>query len=272
MIDINKLYTESPLINTGITIKASPLLKNIISHYSFSLVKVSKIKSKLSVIPDASGCIVFTFYDTHMESKVWGATSHITEVNKTEEKQALLFMIEFMQGGLKHFTSECQSDLNDQIVDLKTINKELNNMVKALYESSTSINEFITKLEINLIKLLDTQTYNDTFRNSINIVKNLSGNISVKSLSNTLNYSERQLSRIYKEHLGINAKNYIQLVKINKILLDMQLQNEALASLAYSYQYHDESHLIKSFKSICGVTPKSYKENMSDFYNESLKF
>lgn len=272
MLDIKKLYTESDLTKNELIIKASPLLNNIVSHYSLSLINVSDSKEKLSIIPDASGCMVFTFYEHTLDSKVWGATSHIVKVNRSEESAGLLLKIEFMQGGLKYFSYDYQSDLKDRILSLEIVNKYLHESIYQIYESSNDIISFIKLLDNLLIRQGINHKKNEAFNSSIQIVKKLDANISVKELSNMINYSERQLSRIYKEHLGMSAKTYIQMVKINKLLKQMQSSDDTMHLLAHKHNFHDQAHFINVFKNICGVSPKIYKENMSDFYNEDLKF
>ena len=36
--------------------------------------------------------------------------------------------------------------------------------------------------------------------------------------------------------------------------------------------YFDQAHFIHDFRSVCGVTPGTYRAELSDFYNEPLKF
>ncbi len=36
--------------------------------------------------------------------------------------------------------------------------------------------------------------------------------------------------------------------------------------------FYDMPHFIHEFKSICGITPQKYQDNMSDFYSEIAKF
>lgn len=272
MVSIKDLYNNGLMLESDLIIKPSDLLDNYISYYSFSLVKVSKIKTQLTIIPDASGCIVFTFNDTKMDSKVWGPTSCVTMVNKTEEKQAMMFKIEFIQGGLRYFTAEYQSDLRDKIVELEMVNTALNNKVCHLYEKSKSIAWFIEALEVYLIQLVHSKRKISAFDYSIQMVKKQNGQLSVKNLSKAVNYSERQLNRIYNEHLGMNIKMYTQLTRINKVIMQMKTQKINATALANEYYYYDQAHFTKAFKNICGVTPKVFLANMSDFYNEELKF
>ena len=41
------------------------------------------------------------------------------------------------------------------------------------------------------------------------------GNITVQKLSNDIHYSERQLNRIFRQHVGASAKSFSRLIRIN---------------------------------------------------------
>ena len=46
----------------------------------------------------------------------------------------------------------------------------------------------------------------------------------------------------------------------------------SLTHLAQELGYFDQAHFIHDFRSVCGVTPGTYRAELSDFYNEPLKF
>lgn len=71
---------------------------------------------------------------------------------------------------------------------------------------------------------------------------------------------------------------------LDTILLPILLAREAPAAvrllnsdrpltyLAQESGFYDQAHFIRDFKEVCGITPGGYRNKMSDFYNEPLKF
>ncbi len=70
----------------------------------------------------------------------------------------------------------------------------------------------------------------------------------------------------------MSAKMFLKLVRINNTINILKYTDYNLADNAQILGFYDQSHFIKDFKAICGVTPKSFMENMSDFYNEEFKY
>jgi len=41
-----------------------------------------------------------------------------------------------------------------------------------------------------------------------------------------------------------------------------------IAAVSELAGFQDPSHFVRDFELICGITPKTYRDNMSDFYNK----
>jgi AraC-like DNA-binding protein len=80
----------------------------------------------------------------------------------------------------------------------------------------------------------------------------------VEELAEKLGYSTRHLNSRFRQHFGMSPKLFIKMVKFNHALKCMDEMNpqRTLASIAHETGYHDQSHFIRDFKSLCGKTPK----------------
>jgi AraC-like DNA-binding protein len=76
-------------------------------------------------------------------------------------------------------------------------------------------------------------------------------------------YSERHIERLFMESVGINPKNFANIIKLHSFLKQLKKTTEkaSLTELVYQSGYADQSHLIKEFKKITGMTPTAYKNN-----------
>lgn len=85
----------------------------------------------------------------------------------------------------------------------------------------------------------------------------LTPSISVTALADTACLSKKQYERIFREHVGMNPKEYARIVRFQKSMWLMQRGNRNYADIAAACGYSDQSHLIREFKSMTGHTPGS---------------
>lgn len=90
-------------------------------------------------------------------------------------------------------------------------------------------------------------------------------------LANTSCLSYKQFSRIFKESIGLNPKEYLQIHRFSKTVNQLQLDfgEKSIDEIALTNGYYDKSHLIKEFKSYSGFTPSEFISN-SDPYSEYM--
>lgn len=105
----------------------------------------------------------------------------------------------------------------------------------------------------------------------VRIVSLNGGCIKIESLAERLNISKRQLERKVIETIGLSPKEFSRIIRFQKSLYIKQLKPELnLTSLAYESGFADQSHFIKEFKSISGLSPSIYftkSPAFSDYYS-----
>jgi AraC-like DNA-binding protein len=90
----------------------------------------------------------------------------------------------------------------------------------------------------------------------LNIQRNIS-EVSTIQLYKEYNISKRQFQRRFKERAGIHLGMYIRVLKFQRSLQLLHVNNfEKLSDIAYSLGYADQSHFIREFKFFTGYTPK----------------
>jgi len=80
---------------------------------------------------------------------------------------------------------------------------------------------------------------------------------SIAALSAELGLGERQLERLFHEHVGLRPKLFARVLRLQRAvtLVRRPLKNQAeLAALA---GYADEPHLLREFRALSGVTPRA---------------
>lgn len=87
--------------------------------------------------------------------------------------------------------------------------------------------------------------------------------LTVEELAAQLGYSTRNLHSRFTQCFGMSPKKFIRLVRFSRALQYMydNTGDRTFSSIAHEAGYHDQSHLIKDFKAICGKTPKEISGN-----------
>ncbi|MEL7270226.1 MAG: AraC family transcriptional regulator [Bacteroidota bacterium] len=94
--------------------------------------------------------------------------------------------------------------------------------------------------------------------------------IRVQDIAQKLDISSVTLRNLFDEHVGVTPKELIKITRTHNVLKQCAFFKENLTELGYEFGYFDQSHFIKEFKSVMGITPKAYFRNEQlafDFYN-----
>ncbi|WP_052446587.1 helix-turn-helix transcriptional regulator [Candidatus Soleaferrea massiliensis] len=96
-----------------------PALRSCIAHYTLSLAAYGNdAPDTLSLIPDASGCLIFTPYPGRLESVFWGPTTKIVVVDNGPDEPPVRIFVEFLPGGAHRLLGFPLAELCDRQVDL----------------------------------------------------------------------------------------------------------------------------------------------------------
>jgi AraC-like DNA-binding protein len=91
--------------------------------------------------------------------------------------------------------------------------------------------------------------------------------ITVKSLREDLNISERQFERRFSQTVGLSPQSYIRVKRFNEAIRLMKTgQYQRLTDIAYALHFHDQSHFIREVKVFSGMTPKDISQKAENFH------
>jgi len=81
--------------------------------------------------------------------------------------------------------------------------------------------------------------------------------VSLSLLSEELHINTYNLIKIFKEYYDLPPHQYLVNLKIEKAKI-LLLENKSCTEVAYLSGFFDQSHFIRHFKKIVGITPKRY--------------
>ncbi|ADO84028.1 AraC family transcriptional regulator [Ilyobacter polytropus] len=150
-----------------------------------------------------------------------------------------------------------RNEIAEDIWNLFVTSREKNNNKKFL------IDLYVQKLVYDLIQ--DESTHDLLYPNdshpvskSIKFIdENITNNISVKELSESLYMSESNFSHMFKKNTGCNPIEYIRDKKLD--YSKELLKTKSVTETSYDLGYDNISYFIKLFKKKYSLTPKQYQ-------------
>lgn len=117
-----------------------------------------------------------------------------------------------------------------------------------------------------LEQLLEHKKDFDYVRRAAEIIRQKDGLLSQEYLTDRIYISLRQLQRAFKQQIGMTAKQYMRLARLNAVQRYLQGHQQVnFSEAAYRHGFADQSHFIREFKSFTGYSPGSFLEDRERF-------
>lgn len=247
------------------------LLQPYISNYTISFPTPHTMPDEYTVLPTASSTLVFSVSADSIIGGLRGVNTKACNVGTHANKMKILLLIEFHPGGLYPFFRIDQFELVDSSFMLVELDKTLKQALENELIKSERIEFLVEAIDrIFIARLTERHTGKGISAIMRSIVKQ-HGSISTRELSSEFYYSEKQIRRLFLRYVGTSPKTFSRIVRVNYALRLLQNQPQHFADVAAHAGFFDHPHLIHDFKTIFGLTPQAYKQNMSVFYNDWSK-
>lgn len=263
----NRYGVQAARTPSHIYLLPHPALRPYIAHYTLCLRSDFTAPAEtLTLIPDASGCLVFTWLPQGLEGRMYGPTTETVTVQNDLGRCPLRFFVEFRPGGLYPFSGIPQGLLADRVWPLVDTAPELLAAVQNGWCAAADLDEFVRAVDGLLLGWSLTPSPAAAMLDFLRTGRDPA------ALADYTGYSPRHLSRLFQEGAGMGCKSFVRVLRVNAAVQRIQSRPVSLTRLAQELGYYDQSHFIHDFKSVCGVTPGAYRRALAEFYNEPLKF
>lgn len=245
------------------------LLQPYISCYTITFPR--EMANEYTILPTASSTMVISLSTNNIFSSLRGVNTKACNVGAHANKMKFLLLIEFRSGCLYPFINVDQYELTNNSFKLNELDKTLTQSIESELIKSERIEDLIEALDkIFITRLLDYDTGKDitTMMNRITLQN---GNISMRELSSESYYSEKHIRRLFLQYVGTTPKIFSRIVRVNYAIRLLQSNPTHLIGVATRAGFFDQPHFIHDFKTICGLSPQEYIQNMSLFYNDEFK-
>jgi len=274
--DINKYNDHTRILiqekNVCLYVFPHTSLRSYISNYTITFPKhANDISENYTVLPHASATLVIEIEADNTYINLYGPATIPDIVGTDALTKEFLLIIEFQPAGLFALTGITQAELTDKGFLLDMVDPILDRQLREMVEKNETIHTLIADLD-KVFHQTFKYPYPPQMRTAIHEIIKYSGVLPIKQVSEKLHYSERQMGRLFNQHVGVSPKLFSRIVRVNYSLRLLRNTTKNIETIAGLTGYHDPSHFLRDFKLVCGITPQEFRLKMSDFYNEINKF
>lgn len=158
-----------------------------------------------------------------------------------------------MQAGLEEKYAYYLSDLYINKIESLEDEDALN------YLNAVMLMDFMTQIKSGIV--YSKTTTSTLIQNTLSYIdQHLYDDLSLTQVADVLESNSSYLSRLFKQEVGIPFTEYIHHSRIKKAQHLLLLTDLSIVDISNKLGYTTQSHFTKTFKKICGVTPKQYKQ------------
>lgn len=174
-----------------------------------------------------------------------------------------IILIVFRPHGVKPFFSFPLVELLNENLSLQEL---LNNETIELEDkllNAPNNKQRIVLLENFLIKRLIHKNEFERVDRAIKTIEYAKGQIKTQDIACEVCLGIKQFERIFSKYVGINPKKYASIVRFQNAIQMNSKRKRNLTQIAVDNGYYDQSHFIREFKSLTGLTPKVFFDRRS---------
>ena len=256
------------------TFKPHKDLESIVKFYWTLEVPFDPKNKKQKIVPD--GCIEMTFnwgnkikrytsendFILHPNAMVMGQRTksyYILPVGNVDT-----FAICFYPIGFGNFVKTTLENLVDKETPIAELfgQAEANELEQQIVEAIDT-EQRINIVETFLLKKLNLKNIiNNIVKSTVDAILKTNGTTPINVILKDNISKRRQLERHFKKQIGISPKQLSKAIRLQATLqLLLNKKSLTLTDIAYESDYFDQSHFIKDFKDLVGVTPKDFLDN-----------
>ena len=258
--------------STHLYLAPHPDLRPFIAHYTLCLANVASpppASDTLTLIPDASGCLVLSPGDGALAVRLYGPSTVPVTVRNDLGQCPLRFFVEFLPGGLRAFLPVPLWELSDQVLPAGDLSGELSRFLEDGLSRAPDLDEFVLGVDRGLRQRCQPEGSLSPLL--LKLSRGALHTATARDLSAETCYSQRHLSRLFRERAGLSAKAFFRVLRINAAVRCLEAGPVSLTRLAQDLGYYDQSHFTHDFRQVCGAPPTLYQAGMADFYKEPMK-
>lgn len=188
----------------------------------------------------------------------------VTPIVIDRAEQAKLCGVSFSPGGVFAFFGGAFSENGSGLVDLVDLSWP---EPWALHEKLSGANRSAKRLDLLEAAFLDfapvSQGWDRIVRQASALLRK---GVNVRDVAHQCNTSQQTLITRFRERTGLTPKTFSRIERFQQLLRNRSCE-QTWAEAALDAGFSDQSHMVRDFKSLAGVSPTGYEPSGSDHHN-----
>lgn len=165
--------------------------------------------------------------------------------------------VRFRVGGLMPFLTPPIDRLTDRVVGLReAFGADGVRLDEALRAAVGDAPAQAVQLDAFLLARRRDHAEHASVRALLAMIDEHHGSVRMELLGARVGLSQRSVERLFRRWLGVGPKRYAQVVRFQRCLVRLkQDPGVTLSQVAIEAGFHDQSHLVRTYKRFAGTTP-----------------
>jgi AraC-like DNA-binding protein len=183
--------------------------------------------------------------------------------------EASVVGVHFRPGGARPFLGLPLSELADRHVELKDLWGAQANLLRAqLLEADSPAGALAVLERALLARLVDRKPYHPVVAFALRRFAASPSVARVREVGDATGYSAKRFIRLFTEGVGISPKRFCRILRLQAVVQRLATGKRIeWAEFALASGYCDQSHLIRDFRAMTGLTPAQYRPVDADSPN-----
>jgi AraC-like DNA-binding protein len=171
-----------------------------------------------------------------------------------------LLSIRFRPGGAHAVFGLPIDELNDQVIDLDLLPGMPIETLRSRLAAAASFRDKLSLVQEWLLSNLRTQEYEHRLvAGAVAAIQQAPGGQRIGDLCEQIGLSHKHTIDLFRRVVGVPPKTLARILRFNKLVRHVSVQAQPdWARLAAQFNYYDQSHLIREFQRLAGVSPMQY--------------
>ncbi len=212
--------------------------------------------SRYAILPDGCVDLVFDLHAGNTDGLLYGTTTTLQDIPIRLNTHYL--GIRFQAGQSRHFLNNAALVLtNHHEIASDLLRQDIKPVIEQLSIDCNYTN--ITKLLDQHFEhcLMRQAPVPHTLDQAIWQVQHTAGKQRIQALSQLQALSSRQFERLFKQHVGITAKQYATICRFQHAI-NLTMQGNSLVNTAIDAGFSDQSHFNHDIKKLTGLSPRQF--------------
>ncbi|WP_422103872.1 helix-turn-helix domain-containing protein [Winogradskyella sp.] len=185
-----------------------------------------------------------------------GNSRYPFELNMCVIKRALT--IQLQPYAIPYLIGIPADEFSEQRVPLKAFSKQMSDYLGELINSNLKSSKVLQNASSFFKACADNLFVDIRVLKALHEIIKHRGNISVRTINSQLNLSQRRLQQLFRYNLGMSAKSYTEIVKIQNHTFNL-LKGQKLDYIVPD-GYYDQSHFIHHLKKQTSMSPTVFQK------------